>query len=939
MRISRLQTNHMTCPLGIAAEDLRFSYQIAEAEGSYQAQSRIQVATAPDEAACFYDTGVVDTTTDPGTGRILAGIDPLAWMVPTAVPPRTRIWWRVWARSDMGDSTWSEWTWFETAKAADEAWQAMPITTPFGQDSHPVFRRSFTVDRAVKQARMYCIGLGEYEACLNGEKLGDEVLQPGLHTYDSYLQYQTLELPVKQGSNELTFMLGDGWYKGRYGLKRMAPHYGDEYVLLAEIRVQYADDTEEVFGTDERWQAGRSTVVFDGIYDGETIDMCIDPWAEARPAVHGKLDMRLLTPRISPKLRIQQRLSAVPVAGCPGVFDMQQNMVGWITFQCDAPKGTVVTLRFAELMWNGQLYRDNLRTAACTFTYISDGMPRLVQPHFTFFGFRYVAFEGWQPAADKIEGCVIHSDMEQTGRIVTSDAKLNRLIDNILWGQRGNFLDVPTDCPQRDERMGWTGDIQIFSDTALYNTDCTAFLEKFMRDLTGDQKQLDGSVPCVTPMTHYYLAGVAAWGDAVTIVPWQVYLHSGDPTILRASFGGMKAWVDWIHAQTVIDGTGDLWTASPQLGDWLALDGNSVYGGTDRGLIATAYYYESAMITAKTAEVLHEQEAAGYYGRLAECIKAAFIREYFTPSGRLAVETQTACAVVSHLNLVPKGAQLRVDALLRRKVLDAGVRLETGFVGTPWLLPALTRAGAADLAYELLLRQEYPSWLYEVNSGATTVWERWNSIEPDGRMNKDGMNSLNHYAYGSVAAWMYSTMAGIAPAEDAPGFRHIVCRPVPDRRIESAAAEVETCGGTCRVAWHWSDDRLDLSVDVPFGCVMDITLPDGSAPICLLTGRYAWSLEVPLPPVKGLDSSWRELMADEQIRAVLERLFPRAIKGVAFQNEMYTLRQLTESPFAELNRDEVALLEEAIKKTQTIPYTYPDYEWNNRCLGRIPLLI
>ena len=916
VRITRLQTNHMTCPMGIAVDGLRFSYQIAEAEGERQTQSRIQLATAPDDTVCVYDTGTVDTVTSPDTGRILTGIDPLAWMLPVPVPPRTRMWWRAWACSDTGDSAWSDWTWFETAKSADEGWQAIPITTPYGQDVHPMFRRRFFVERPVKKARMYCIGLGEYEASLNGKKLGDDVLQPGLHTYDSYLQYQTLELPVKQGCNEVMFMLGDGWYKGRYGLKRLAPHYGDEYVLLAEIHVQYEDGTEDVFGTDERWEVGHSPVTFDGIYDGETVDMRIVPWDEVCQAVPGQLDLNLLTPRISPKLRIQQTLSSMPVEGCPGVFDMQQNMVGWVSFWCDAPKDTIVTLHFAELMRDGKLYRENLRTAACTFTYISDGIPRQVQPHFTFFGFRYVEFDGWQPEADKIEGCVIHSDMEQTGRLITSEPRLNRLIDNILWSQRGNFLDVPTDCPQRDERMGWTGDIQIFSDAALYNMDCTAFLEKFMRDLTNDQKQLDGNVPCVTPMTHYYLAGVAAWGDAVTIVPWQVYLHSGDAAVLRSSFDGMKSWVNWIHAQTDIDGTGDLWTASPQLGDWLALDGNSVYGGTDRGLIATAYYYESSIITAKAAAVLGEHADAEHYAQLAESIKAAFIREYFTPSGRLAVETQTVCAVVSHLGLIPNGAQARVDALLRRKVLDAGVSLETGFVGTPWLLPALTRGGAADLAYELLLREEYPGWLYEVNSGATTVWERWNSIEPDGSMNKDGMNSLNHYAYGSVAAWMFRSMAGIAPAEDAPGFRHIMCRPVPDRRIAAVCAEKATCGGVCRVAWKWFDQYLELAVDVPFGCVMDMQLPDGSAPKRLYTGHYEWSLTVPLPAAKGLDASWRSLLTDERAHAVLERLFPRAIKGVAFQDEMYTLRQLTESPFAELNREEIALLEQEIKKIQ-----------------------
>lgn len=917
MRISRLQVNHMDQPLGIHTEGVRLSYVVEETGAVFQSQSRIQLSTAPEQAGCVYDTGIVDTVQDPETGKVLQGIDNLCWTVPVRLEPRTRYYWRVWVRTDSQDSAWSDWAWFETAKAVGETWQAIPITTPFGQDVHPVFRKRFPVSAPVRQARLYCIGLGEYEAALNAVKLGDEVLQPGFHSYDSHLQYQTYELPVAQGENEIVFSLGDGWYKGRYGLKRGAPRYGDAYVLLAEIHLQYMDGKEEVFGTDETWETGRSQIVFDGIYDGETVDARIKEWAEIKPAIRGSLNQTLLVPRFNPRLRVQQQLAATPVPGHPNLFDFEQNMVGWIEFLCDAPAGTVVTVKFGELIQDDALYRENLRSAACTFTYISDGQKRLVRPHFTFFGFRYAQFEGWTPAAEDLHGCVIHSDMRQIGRIHTSHPKVNRLVENVLWGQKGNFLDVPTDCPQRDERMGWTGDIQIFSDTACFNMDCTAFLEKYMNDLLADQKKLGGSVPCVSPMTHYPLGGVAAWGDAVTVVPWQVYLHSGDAAILKKSFDGMKAWVDWIRRQTEIDHTGYLWSASQQLGDWLALDEQNVYGATDRALISTAYYYLSARITAQTAAVLGDGQAEAEYASLAGHIRNAFQQEFFTPTGRMTAETQTACAVATHLGLAPnERAQKRLDALLRKRVLEAGVRLDTGFVGTPWLLPALTEGGNAELAYRLLLREEYPGWLYEVNNGATTIWERWNCIEPDGVMRKNSMNSLNHYAYGSVAAWMYRTIGGLSPAQDAPGFRHILCRPVPDRCLEWARVELDTGNGCCQVGWQWQGNTLELRVRVPFGCVMSLTLPGSGELQTLHAGEYTWRQSMPEPSPSGLDEDWRVLLAHPETRAIIEELFPKAIRGVPSQEEMYTLRQLSESPFSNLNRDQIKEVERRIRNVQ-----------------------
>lgn len=917
MRISCLQVNHMEHPLGIDSQNIRLSYAVDETKAAFQLQSRIQLSADPQQTACVYDTGIVDTVQDSETGKVLQGIDNLCWVVPIELNSRTRYYWRVWVRTDLDDSVWSDWEWFETAKDVGECWQAIPITTPFGQDVHPVFRKRFTVSSAVKQARLYCIGLGEYEAMLNATKMGDEVLQPGFHSYDSHLQYQTYELPVVIGENEIVFSLGDGWYKGRYGLKHGAPHYGDAYALLAEIRIQYPDGKEEVIGTDETWEVGRSQIVFDGIYDGETVDARIDEWAEIRPAVRGSLDQTLLVPRYNPRLLVRQRLAATPVPGHAGMFDFGQNMVGWIEFLCDAPADTIVTVRFGERILDDALYRENLRSAECTFTYISDGKKRMVRPHFTYFGFRNIQFEGWTPPSQDIYGCVIHSDMRQIGFIHTSNPKVNRLVENVLWGQRGNFLDVPTDCPQRDERMGWTGDIQIFSDTACFNMDCTAFLEKYMNDLLADQRKLGGSVPCVSPMTYYPLSGVAAWGDAVTIIPWQVYLHSGDATILEKSFDGMRSWVDWIKRQTEIDRTGYIWSASQQLGDWLALDGQNVYGGTDRTLISTAYYYLSAWITAQTAAVLGDCQAQTEYAALARHIRDAFDQEFFTQTGRIAVETQTACAVVTHLGLAPnENAQKRVDALLRKKVLEAGVQLDTGFVGTPWLLPALTKGGNAELAYRLLLREEYPGWLYEVNNGATTIWERWNCIEPDGSMKKNGMNSLNHYAYGSVAAWMYRTIGGLSPSQYAPGFRYIICKPIPDRSLDWARVELDTGNGRCRAGWQWQGNTLEINVLVPFGCVMALTLPGSGEQQTLHAGEYTWQQSMPEPAPRGLDEDWRVLLAHPEIRAIIEEMFPKAIRGVPSRTDMCTLRQLTESPFSNLDREQIKEIERRICDAQ-----------------------
>lgn len=918
MKVGQMRVNAMTAPVGIAPEHVTLAYGVEEAEGSFLTASRVELTDAAGQS--LLDTGWVDCAYDDATGKMIAGMDNLAWEVPQRLPACSKVLWRVSARTDAGEETVSEWSSFETAKASGEAWQASWITTPFGRSKHPVFYGKLDVKKELKSAQMYCLGLGVYEAFLNGEKLGDEVLLPGLQTFDRHLQYQMFVLDAKQGENELCFQLGEGWYMGRYGLKVSAPRYGTEYALIAEIHLAYADGTEEIVGTDDTWQVCAGPIEMDSIYDGEVYDANKPMKGELQAAVLMAAPDIPLIPRLSPPIRIQEHRQARLVS--ENILDFGQNMTGWAAFRCTASKGTKIHLRYGELVRDGQLYQGNLRTAKCEYTYISDGQERWVHPHFTFYGFRYVEVTGMeQPLqVDDFDGCVVYSQMEQTGTLETDHAGLNQLMSNQWWSQKDNFLDVPTDCPQRDERMGWTGDIGLFASTALFNGSCAAFLKKFLHGLWDDQQTLGGAVPCVSPMAGYKLPGVAAWGDAATIVPWQVYLHTGDQRVLADQLESMKAWVDYISRETAREHTGHIWNKTPQLGDWLALDGNSVYGGTDRGLIATAYYYLSADITAKAAEVLGDEETFRTYGDLAASIRNAFQAMYVTSTGRLTEKTQTAYALCLCLGLIPEQGVAAARKELRRLVIEAGSALTTGFVGTNYLLDALTDAGDTELAYTLLLRQDYPSWLYEVGMGATTIWERWNSIEPDGSMNSDGMNSLNHYAYGAVASWMYRVMGGINVAEEAPGWRKIMIAPKPDRRIGRCKVEKQTEHGLLASSWYWDGNTLCLDVTVPFGCKAALTLPETGERLTLTKGSYHYEVEAALPTMPGLEQPWRETLGNPVTRQVVADLFPRAIRGVAFQYEMYTMEQLTQSPFAELTAEETMRLEEALKEAQLAVY-------------------
>lgn len=923
MTIGNLRTNHIDRPLGFDMDSVRLSYVVQDSAGSRQEAARVVVTDR--DGSVVFDTGKVDCSYDMETGELLEGIDNSCYVLPMKVMPRQRYYWRVCVWSDAGEMEWSPQTWFETARGKDEEWKGCFITPTFDSMIHPVFVRKFKVSGRIRYGRLYILGLGLYEVYLNGEKVGEEVLQPGLHAYDSWLQYQTCELNCREGENEILVMLGNGWYKGRYGLKKSMPRYGDRFALIAEIDLRYEDGGREVIATDSTWQVMESPIQSSGIYDGEVYD-ALQTSARLWPSERIEIDKNLLAPRKSPYLMIHERIEPTLVVEEPGytILDMGQNMAGWVSFYGFMERGEELRMTFGEMMQGNDLYTDNLRTAKCEFRYRSDGRLREVRPHFTYFGFRYVKVErtSSRPVlAQEFKGCAIYSQVPQSGFLETANPKVNQLFSNILWSQKSNFLDIPTDCPQRDERMGWTGDAQVFAQTACFNCDCYAFYEKFSHDLYLEQCKCGGSVPYVVPMSGYYLSGACVWGDAATVIPWTVYQQYGDPHILEAQYDSMKDWVDYIRKETERTKGSLIWRTGRQFGDWLALDGavrGGVYGATDHSLIATAYFWYSADIVGKTARILGREQDSERYGNLAQEVKRDFIREYYTLTGRLTVPTQTAYALCICLGLYPEQYFDRIASDFRNRVIHSRYLLETGFVGTPFLLPALSACGYQDLVFRILLHEEYPGWMYAVLMGATTVWERWNSVEPDGSMCTNGMNSLNHYAYGSVAGWMYQWMGGLKSDPETPGFKRALIAPLVEAGLGSCRVQYNSVNGEYVVMWKVDGSRVEFNIKVPFGCTAQFTLPDNvraedeERRRTLHAGQYQFTYPL-APPAVSKESLWEDVKNNTQVLAVMKKHFPRILSGIAFQEEQKTIDDIMRSPFSELDEEQIECISEELK--------------------------
>jgi len=945
VRISHLKTNRITDPLGFAIDPPVLSWIVEDTPDKSQQAAQVLVARDPEFQTVLFDSGKVEGQS----------IDSLAFRPELTLEPRRRYTWkvRVWGETEFAES---ERAWFETAKMG-EPWEGSWISPDFHDNqTHPILWKDFSVPKGVVSARAYVCGLGLYHFELNGQKVGDEVLTPNCNAYDQWIQYQTYDITgyLTEGQNTASFMVGNGWYKGRYGLQDFPAEvrsYGDQFALIAELRFALENGEEWVIGTDGTWRAKPAPVLESDIYDGETYDARLADSGQAFGVVPADLDLDRLETRRSLPVVIMEEIKPVAVIHTPAgetVLDMGQNMVGWVRFRTDAPEGAEIRLQFGEVLQEGNFYRENLRSARAEYVYIADGAERVVQPTFTFFGFRYVKVSGWVGDLDigDFTGCVVYSRLETIGHIETSNPKVNQLFKNALWGQKGNFLDIPTDCPQRDERLGWTGDTQVFAGTACFNMDSAAFFAKFTYDLAQEQNKFDGRVPYTVPDAHLGRGGSSAWGDAATIVPWTVYEFYGDRSILAQQFESMRAWVDYIKGEDDASGSKRLWTTGFHFGDWLALDGNdtnSPMGGTPEDFISSAYYFKSAQLVARAASVLGKKELAEQYAALAAEIKTAIQNEYFTPTGRLAINTQTGYTLALFMDLVPEEFRQRVmDDLVSRLRKDK-VHLRTGFVGTPYICRVLSENGANDLAYQLLLNEDYPSWLYAVNLGATTIWERWNSLNPDGTISSSGMNSLNHYAYGSIVEWMYREMYGLNPSsgDDAvTGFRHAQIAPKPDKALAWARASYLSAAGLFESGWEIDQQgNLCFEITIPFNAEAQVVLPDAevedvslngepvktgrqvgdSVVLKLRAGRYVidYTPTRPYSEVLSTYSPIPKLLQNKKAAAFLAEQFPAVADLDEFRLAAIgnaCIREIAETPFIVLTEEQMDELDRRLQE-------------------------
>lgn len=912
MRITNVKINGITNPIGFAYENIFCSWNVCETVSKKAANIVIEVSTREDFSEVFYKKEGSDLCQ---SGEILD----------IQLKARTRYFYRITVVGDAGDHAVSDVCTFETGKM-DEDWNAQWIAARKEDKFHPILKKTFLVKEDIKSARLYVTGVGLFEVYLNGEKIGNEYLMPYMTDYEQNIQVLTFpaEAYLKEGENTLEIMLGKGWYMGVFGLQLTAENYGNRMAAIGELHLEYTDGEETVVCTDKSWTYRGSDVEDSGIYLGEilnrqlwnqventekTVEVLAD---ESEEEGIRNLNKKNLKDRLSLPVIEKEQIAVQEILETPAgetVLDMGQNFTGFIEFQADFPAGTKIILDFGEILQEGNFYNKNYRDAESQFVYISDGRKEVVRPHFTFFGFRYVRVAGWPGCINKEDFCgkVLYSDIQRTGYIKTSNPKINRLYENTVWGLKSNFLDMPTDCPQRSERLGWTGDAQVFAPTASYHMDTRAFFHKFIADLKTEQKLLNGGMPNFLPNIGHTEKAGSVWGDIAAFLPYTLYTYYGNSGEMKFAYPMMKDWVEWIRCKCKTDGKESyLFTTVDTFGDWLALDGatpTSFKGSTDDAYISSVYYYRSVQIVREMAERLQEEDDAVQYRKLEENIRTAILHEYFTPSGKLAVDTQAAYVIALKFGVYIDREKL-VSEFKARLKKDLR-QIKCGFVGAPLLCTVLAEAGEYELAYDFLLKEDFPSWLYSVNLGATTIWERWNSVGPDGVISDTGMNSLNHYAYGSVMEFVYAYVAGIRPLE--PGFKRAVIEPHPDVRLPEVNCTYESVNG--RYVCNWkiqSDGMIKVYVEIPFGCEAEVVLPEHEERKMLLqAGTYEF-LYLPKEDLRkgySQNTTLRRLAQNPQAMEVLKKYTP-VLAGIAAsgdlemgENTLNELRKITFLPF------------------------------------------
>ena len=656
---------------------------------------------------------------------------------------------------------------------------------------------------------------GTYKPFLNGEEVGRWVMAPGWTSYANRIQFQTYDVELKKGKNVLEISVGLGWTP----FNSFRANGTSALPVIASLAIPQTDGSVTYVKTDESWLVSESPVRFSTIYDGEVYDANFTPSFDQN-AVKSSLASNYLIPQQGEDVITHERIPAQKIITTPlgeTVIDFGQEVTGYVEFHICGRKGDECCIKHAEVLdAAGNFYTENLRSAKQEMRFICDGRPHLHKPSHTFYGFRFIRLENW-PEDVKLENftaVVVHSDLKRTGWFECSDPMVNQLFKNTVWGQKGNFLDVPTDCPQRDERLGWTGDAQAFARTAALIFDVEKFFDKWLEDLIYDQ-YANGQVPNVIPNTFSDRGGgSSAWADCATIIPWQMYLAYGNRALLLRQFRSMKKWVDYMDQHS----TDDLWQGEWHFGDWLNLDDDK----TKNDVLATAFFAYSTQLLVNAGHVLGLD--VSYYEARIPQIKAAFCRAYME-NGVMKVDGQTGCVLTLAFDLCPEEDRPKVAAQLNRLVSECG-HLKTGFVGTPYLNHVLCRYGYSETAYTILLRREYPGWLYPITQGATTIWEHWDGIRPDGTMWSKDMNSFNHYAYGAVCDWLFGGVAGINPDPENPGYRHILFHSYPDRRLSYARAALESRHGRIESGWQVEGDRIRFTFLVPEGCTATVTVGD-----------------------------------------------------------------------------------------------------------------
>lgn len=762
----------------------------------------------------------------------------------------------VWDNKDE-QSPWSEPITIETASGKKE-WKALFITADVHDDDKNksdarLLRKEFVLDEKLVSAKAYITSLGLYEFYVNGTRVGKDLFTPGWTSYNKRLLYQSYDLTdlLSEGPNCLASMVGNGWYKGFIGFEWNNNNYGEKNAFFCQLELETASGKQITLCSDRSWKWHESPVLFSEFYDGETYDARLEipgwhepnfdesDWKGVEVVEH---DYATLTPQEGVPVQVIEELVAKELITTPKgetIIDFGQNLTGWVKFTVQGKAGDKVVLRHAEVLdAEGNFYTENLRSAKQTVTFILHGEKNgeTYHPHFSFQGFRYISLDSYPGTVDlnNFTAQVIHSKLEKTGTFSCSNPLVNQLQHNIRWGLKGNFLDVPTDCPQRDERLGWTGDAQMFVSTACYLKNTHAFFGKWLRDLEADQRE-DGAVSNVVPnvirdqgMIDGVMGssfGSSAWGDAATIVPWTLYRYYGDLEVLREQYSSMERWVGFIQSEAT---DGLIWEKSFSFGDWVALDAKpgSYFGATPTGLVSTSFYALSTQILAKSAKLLGMDEDVEKYEELYEKVKDAFNKKFMGKDKQPLSRTQTSCILPLVFDLLDDDQKGPTVDLLCELLDEHDGHLTTGFVGTPYICKALSDNGKLKEAYDLLLKQDYPSWLYQVTQGATTIWEHWDGLKPDGSMWSPDMNSFNHYAYGAVGEWLYTSVAGLNIDEEQPAFKHSIIRPRIGGGLSFAEASHLSPYGEISSRWEVEGKKVSLEVSIPANATATVILDD-----------------------------------------------------------------------------------------------------------------